>query len=527
MIKYLVVAFSLAIHCHVPVWADVAQTDTNTGHSPTSLHCFKTERLLPDTVWETPVYTIEADKPGQTVLIVGGVHGNEPAGHHAANQIRHWPIARGKLVVIPRLNVPAIKKHNRFLPDVPKEERDLNRNFPRDEAPNRASGQVATAIWQFTQALKPDWVIDLHEGYEFNKSHNPPMGKKKSVGSSIIYFQDAGIDVLVERMLRSVNATVSDEDRKLVRISRGPVDGSFVRASVKRLGAQGMILETTFKAQPISLRTRQHRIMVSVLLQHLEMIERDCTDILSWPESSADLLAVGLFDGSGTSSKGRKNVIRTLNSATTMVVNFLGPADLNADVLNQFDVLVFPGGSGSRQAAAIGEAGADNVRDFVKGGGGYVGICAGAYLCSAHYTWSLNIIDTHVFTGAKEIEGLGKKQMWFRGGPANVKMRFTEAGTQLLGQISMVDCATIEVRYQNGPIVSRRHYPGLCPFTTLAFFRSEKTLYPPQRGTMIDTPAIVTAPFGKGRVVSIGPHPEATKGLEHVVSSLVQWSAGD
>ena len=525
MKKQFIAAILFLIHCHGAVWADVTQADADGG--ATFRNGSETQRLLPDTVWETPVYTITGAQPGPTVLIVGGVHGNEPAGHHAANQIRHWPIIRGKLVVIPRLNVPAIKKHNRFLPNVPAEERDLNRNFPRDELPHRTSGQVANAMWQFAQALKPDWVIDLHEGYEFHKSHNPPAGKKKSVGSSIIYFQDAGIDVLVERMLRTVNATVSEEDRKLVRISRGPVNGSFVRASVKRLGAQGMILETTFKAQPISLRTRQHRMMVSVLLQHLEMIERDCTDILSSPESGENFLAVGLFDGSGTSSNGRKNVIRTLDVTSTMVVNLLGPADLHAEVLNQFDVLVFPGGSGSRQAKAIGEAGADNVRDFVKRGGGYVGICAGAYLCSAHYTWSLNIIDTHVFTGSKEIEGLGKKQMWFRGGPANVKMRFTEEGKQLLGQISMVDCATIEVRYQNGPIVSRRHYPGLHPYTTLAFFRSEKTLYPPQRGTMIDTPAIVTAPFGRGRVVSIGPHPEATKGLEHVVSSLVQWSAGD
>ncbi len=525
MKKQFVAALLLFIHCHGAVWADATQTDA--GGRAISRNGSASEWLLPDTVWETPVYTIAGAQPGPTLLVVGGVHGNEPAGHHAANQIRHWPIIRGKLVVIPRLNVPGIKRHNRYLPGVPEEERDLNRNFPRDESPDSTSGKVATAIWQFAQALKPDWVIDLHEGYEFHKSHNPPEGTKKSVGSSIIYFQDDEIDVLVERMLRTVNAAVTNEDRKLVRISRGPVGGSFVRACVKQLGARGMILETTFRAQPISLRTRQHRTMVSTLLLQLEMIECDCTDILSSPDADDHLLVVGLFDGSGTSSNGRKNVIRTLKSTTTMAVNFLGPADLHPEVLSQFDVLVFPGGSGSRQAAAIGKTGRDNVRAFVKGGGGYVGICAGAYLCSAHYTWSLNIIDTHVFTGSQEIEGLGKKQMWFRGGPSNVRMRFTEAGNQLLGQISMVDCATIDVRYQNGPIVSRRHFPGLCPFTTLAFFRSENGLYPPQRGTMIDTPAIVAAPFGRGRVVSIGPHPEATKGLEHIVTSLVQWSAGD
>ncbi|MFM9148181.1 MAG: BPL-N domain-containing protein [Verrucomicrobiota bacterium] len=39
---------------------------------------------------------------------------------------------------------------------------------------------------------------------------------------------------------------------------------------------------------------------------------------------------------------------------------------------------MFTGGSGSAEAEGLGVAGREEVRKFVREGGGYVGICAGA-----------------------------------------------------------------------------------------------------------------------------------------------------
>ena len=57
------------------------------------------------TEWETPYYRIETGKPGPTVMIVGGVHGNEPGGWQAAEQIASWELSRGSLLVVPRANI--------------------------------------------------------------------------------------------------------------------------------------------------------------------------------------------------------------------------------------------------------------------------------------------------------------------------------------------------------------------------------------------------------------------------------------
>jgi len=57
--------------------------------------------LAEGTVWENPYYIIDSGVAGPTLLLTAGLHGNEPAGYWAAEQIRHWPLARGRLIVVP------------------------------------------------------------------------------------------------------------------------------------------------------------------------------------------------------------------------------------------------------------------------------------------------------------------------------------------------------------------------------------------------------------------------------------------
>jgi glutamine amidotransferase-like uncharacterized protein len=216
------------------------------------------------------------------------------------------------------------------------------------------------------------------------------------------------------------------------------------------------------------------------------------------------------------------NVGRILESAPKYVIHHVGPADIRAGVLDQFDVVIFPGGSGSKEAAAIGQDGCSAVRDFVKAGGGYVGICAGAFLASAKYDWSLALVNANTFTGNREIPGVGVKSMWYRG-TGTVKMELTREGREILGDMP----GLIDVRYANGPILSPADKKDLPNYVPLALFRTEISLWEPQKGTMINTPAIVASKFGKGRAIAISPHPEGKAGLESLVQRAVTWVAGE
>ena len=321
-------------------------------------------------------------------------------------------------------------------------------------------------------------------------------------------------------MLQAVNATIADEKKHLVPLSRsGAVPGSLVRSCQDLLGVHGFILETTFKEQPLSLRTRQHRIMVSSLLQSLGVIDTDLRGQLGIPETP-DVIRIGMFDGAGASANGIKNFHRLFDEREQFHLTHLGPSDMKEDVLKQFDVLLFPGGSGSKQGKDIGPVGRDAIRQFTKEGGGLIGVCAGAYLCSSHYDWSLNVINTAVFNKMVDLPGVGRKSMWYRGGKNSIDLEFTPKASEILGRTGLT-----KVTYQNGPIVSVGKNTELPEWTTLAWFRSEVSKYDAQKGTMVNTPAIITAPFGAGRVVCVSPHPEATPGLESVILNAIQYVA--
>ncbi|HCE06016.1 MAG TPA: thioredoxin, partial [Verrucomicrobiales bacterium] len=118
-------------------------------------------QLAKGTKWETPFYVRVNGQDGPTVVITGGIHGNEPAGARAAEQIRHWPITCGRLVVIPQANIPGLRDGTRFLPGEPPSRRDLNRQFPKTKMAAEAHGVLGKALWKFIGDQNPDWMIDL------------------------------------------------------------------------------------------------------------------------------------------------------------------------------------------------------------------------------------------------------------------------------------------------------------------------------------------------------------------------------
>jgi len=456
--------------------------------------------LLEGTRWATPYYVIDSGKPGPTVMVTGGVHGDEPAGAAAAEQIRHWTIAKGKLVVLPRANVPGLEAHQRRLPGV-KNSSDLNRNFPQsDDA--QPIGQPAGAIWDLVCHIHPDWLIDMHESSNF-RSQDP-----SKVGCTIIPASRDRVRPQAEAMIAAVNATIDDEQRRFVLL-RSAVKGSLVRSAGDRLGVRAMIIETARPNQALVLRARQHRILVHQLLAELGMAACDADTLLP-PRRDGDGIRVAIYAGTGAGSGAQIASAITGGQDDADGIVAIGQAEVRPDVLRQFDVLVFPGGSGSKQAAALGETGREAVRDFIRRGGGYFGTCAGAYLATSHYTWSLGILDSASLDTKHWKRGTGK-----------VDVELTEAGRKLFGHKD----AHIDIYFANGPLLWPDGKPDIPDFETLAIFRGDMAKNVPG-GAMPGKVAMARGRYGQGRVIVFSPHPEKTKGLEYFSRRAVEWAAG-
>jgi hypothetical protein len=462
-------------------------------------------KIAPGTPWETPWFAVDSGVAGPTFLLTGGVHGDEPAGALAAEQIRHWPLKKGKLIVIPRVNQLALAAKTRRLPDLKDGGGDLNRHFPKTGGPEETLSPLAAALWEFAKELKPDWHIDLHEGKSIHRT------KASSVGSSLIFRSGQLTDPFFAHALAAVNASIDDPARLFVALSRGgPIDGSFARATNERLGATTAILETTSSAYPTAVRVRQHRLMVHRILTNLEMITARPDDLVfKTPNDSR--IAVAVYAGPGVFGTGPDALTTTLASHPDQFIGrIIGPAEVKNGGINQFDVVIFPGGSGSKQGLGIGEDGREQIRKFITFGGGYLGICAGCYLACENYDWSLKILDART-----------KSQKWRRG-ITDLKLEFDKGVFPSLGLTS----SAAVVKYANGPVMEAAHSPDIPDFSTLAFFKSEIAENGTSPGIQIDSPAILTGPFGYGRVVGISPHPEQTESLRQIIPKLIEWSAG-
>lgn len=457
----------------------------------------RTEGVLAEgTPFETRWYAYDSGVPGPTVVVTGGMHGDEPAGARSARQIAEWTVKRGRLIVLPRCNEPALAARTRRIPELEEDLGDLNRHFPRRDGDGAPSSEQGERIWAFVGAQEPDVLLDLHEGYGVRAAGS------KSVGSSVLTAREEDQDHQTV-MLAAVNVEISDPERRFSDID-SVVNGSLVRAAIEQLEIEAHILETTHTGQPLSTRCRQHRRMVAALLAELEMAEHGPARLVRPTESRP---AIALYDGPGAGSdvQGR----RFEGALGTCRVERIGPADVHDGVLAQFDVVLFPGGSGSKQGKALEEQGRSQVRSFVEAGGGYVGVCAGAYLALHNYDWGLKLLPLDSFD----------REHWRRG-KGTVVIEPTESGEVILG----LDAdEQIDIHFGQGPLMVAAPESDLPAPRILSIYRTGIGQNGADPETMVDTPAIVAGEFGFGRVLLFSPHPEKTSGLEALIERAVFW----
>ena len=129
-----------------------------------------------------------------------------------------------------------------------------------------------------------------------------------------------------------------------------------------------------------------------------------------------------------------RDVDERIAELSPAAVECLAPDDVVAGRLAAFDVLCVPGGFAPHYAAALGVEGAAAVRRFVSAGGGFVGVCAGAFLAS-----ELGLLPV-VYRDVDHV-----------GAPSTpCRIVFSDRGQVLLGGAA----AATTARYANGPLFS-------------------------------------------------------------------------
>ena len=97
----------------------------------------------------------------RTLLVIGGIHGNEPGGYFAAALLStHYTIKKNALWIVPNLNAPSIQADKRGIYG------DMNRKFHKI-ARNDPDKPRVDAIKKIILSPSVSLVLNLHDGHGF------------------------------------------------------------------------------------------------------------------------------------------------------------------------------------------------------------------------------------------------------------------------------------------------------------------------------------------------------------------------
>ncbi len=205
---------------------------------------------LAGTPGDTDVFDLAGGRPGGTLLVLGGTHGDEPAGYLAAVVlVERARVEAGRLIVIPRANASGFT-HNvaqeghpqRFAIDTPtgprwftfgaratnpvdewpdplvyrlarsgqtlagSERRNLNRAYP-GRPDGRLTEQIAHAVTQLIVRERVTLALDLHEASPEYPVVNTIVAHQRAMdlaALAAVRLQEAGVEIGLEESPRAL-----------------------------------------------------------------------------------------------------------------------------------------------------------------------------------------------------------------------------------------------------------------------------------------------------------------------------------
>jgi glutamine amidotransferase PdxT len=237
----------------------------------------------------------------------------------------------------------------------------------------------------------------------------------------------------------------------------------------------------------------------------------------SWvPTPPPTGIRVAIFsdpDGGSTAADCIAATISILTTNSGFNVSTISAAAIQAGSLSNYDVVMFPGGSGTGEANALLQTGCAKVEQFVARGGGYVGTCAGAFLAALGYntptSW-LQIVDAQIIDVEHWDRGTGSAQIHLVNTNNVILAGFPEY---------------LWAHYFNGPLLGPGGSASLPDYEEEAVFVTDIHDNAPV-GIMPGKTCMTTSAYQLGKCVLFSFHPELTAGLEQMDVRAVKWCAG-
>jgi len=262
-----------------------------------------------------------------------------------------------------------------------------------------------------------------------------------------------------------------------------------------------------------AIRGEDDPSVLKMLIEAYDAVRlRDIKTPRAFPAAGTEI-RVAIYDDYGIEDLEMGAALQSILSIDPLISGVIvDAADIAAGVLDDVEAVIFPGGSGGGTASMLGAAGIRKLQEFSRKGGAYLGFCAGAYLGTSHYKWSLHLLNTGSFNS----------QYWARGG-AIASVKIEDLGRRLFPELA--GAASLYQVFWQGPLIvegSDKSLPGFeVPFS---FISDVYHRAPASKGMTPGKPWMVISPEKSPvRIVLSSGHPELTPGARYFVPRLVRW----
>ncbi len=243
--------------------------------------------------------------------------------------------------------------------------------------------------------------------------------------------------------------------------------------------------------------------LVGVILSALEIApalplrqgpsEALAAETLLLSKMNKERLRIAVYGGEGAFDKSITASIRMFQwmGAESQRIT---PEQIVQGELRRFDILSMTGGWAVPYKRDLGGKGVEEIRSFLEKGGGYIGICAGAFFAANPIIWEGGTYEypLAIFPGIAD-GPIVEIAPW-----PQYKMCRINLSTRN-HPITKGQPSSFSVMYYGGPWF---HVPAKSRIDILATY------------AVNGKPAIVTYSFGKGKVFLIGVHPEFEEGSD-------------
>lgn len=205
---------------------------------------------------------LQAEAAGLTVLIQGGIHGDEIAGVHALQELLEEGLrpVKGRLLIIPVMNPAAYRIRQRTAADGA----DLNRSFPGDPSSEVYEQRLAHQYMTLIREESPALVATLHES---KTRYSPDVSP--SFGQTLVYGVKpcpASLTQVVEALNGSRKSAAEAWNTHYY-----PVSTSSTEVIVDAIGCVGTCVET-WMGFPERRRIDMQKEVVMALLREFELV---------------------------------------------------------------------------------------------------------------------------------------------------------------------------------------------------------------------------------------------------------------